>query len=312
MRILITGGAGFIGSTIAHCCEAAGHEVVVLDNLSTGSVANLPVSTTFIECDIRDSERLLKHFRGIDVVIHQAARVSVVDSILDPAGFWEVNVVGTRNILESARRSGVRRVILASTAAIYGPGNLDAAQEDDPPRPTSPYGYGKWLNELDAAYYGSHLGLETICLRYFNVYGPRQNPSSPYAGVVSIMSDRLKRNEPLTIFGTGQQTRDYVYVEDVARTVLHFSEQRQVVNEVVNVGTGEATSLLRLAATLGHVLDRDPTLIHAGPRPGDVLHSVANVTRLATRTGAVPATPLEVGLAKTLDWLSNRTGKVSP
>ncbi|MDB5095783.1 MAG: NAD-dependent dehydratase [Cyanobacteria bacterium RYN_339] len=311
MRILITGGAGFIGSTIAEQCVSAGHDVTVYDNLTTGNRANVPATAGFIEGDIRDSDRLLKAFKGIDVVVHQAARVSVPDSIADPVGFWDVNVVGTRCVLESARRCQVRRVVLASTAAIYGPGSLDAAREEDAPRPASPYADNKLLNELDAAYYGQHLGVETICTRYFNVYGPRQRPDSPYAGVVSIMSAKLRLNEPLTIFGTGQQTRDFVYVEDVARTVLGFCEIRNAVHDVINIGTGEPTSLLALVDTLGRILDREPRLVHAGPRPGDVLHSVANVTRLAARTGAVPATPLDWGLSRTLDWIGGSVGQIA-
>jgi UDP-glucose 4-epimerase len=311
MRILITGGAGFIGSTIANKCVAAGHDVTVYDNLSTGYRANVPAGAAFVEGDVRDSDRMLKAFKGHEVIVHQAARVSVPDSIKDPVGFWDANVIGTRCVLEVARLSGARRVVLASTAAIYGPGSLDAAREEDTPRPASPYAYNKWLNELDAAYYGQHLGLETICTRYFNVYGPRQRPDSPYAGVIAILSDRLRRNEPLTIFGTGQQTRDFVYVEDVARTVLHFCELRNAVHDVINVGTGEPTSLLALVATLGTLLDREPKLVHAGPRPGDVLHSVANVTRLAARTGAVPSTPLDFGLARTLEWIGGGLDRIA-
>jgi len=162
MRILVTGGAGFIGSTIAQQCVAAGHEVVVYDNLSTGSLANVPAEAELIEGDVRDGDRLLKVFKGFDVVAHQAARVSVPDSIADPAGFWDANVIGTRCVLEAARLSGVRRVVLASTAAIYGPGTLDAAREEDAPRPASPYAYNKWRNELEAAYCGQQLGLEFI------------------------------------------------------------------------------------------------------------------------------------------------------
>jgi UDP-glucose 4-epimerase len=301
--IVITGGAGFIGSAIARRLLAEGHAVRAFDNLETGLRENLPPGVDLIEGDIRDPEALDAAFAGADAVAHMAAMVSVALSVEHPDRCWDVNVVGTRNVLDAARRAGARRVVLASSAAVYGNEPTLPKHEAMTPAPASPYAYGKWLNEVDAGYHGLYLGLETVCLRYFNVFGPRQRPDSPYSGVISIAAERLLQGRPFTVFGTGEQTRDFVYVEDVAGAVAAALSLPGLRHEVINVGRGEQVSLLALLRLMGDALGREPEFRFGPPRAGDVLHSVCDPTRLAERLHLQAETPLSEGLARTLAWM---------
>lgn len=301
--MLITGGAGFIGSAIARRFLAAGDAVRILDNLETGQAANVPDGCELIVGDVRDAEATMRATTGCELVIHQAAMVSVPRSVAEPLLCQAINVEGTRHVLEAAAASGARRVVLASSAAVYGDGPEQPKHEGLTPAPASPYAYAKWLNELDAAYFSRYRGLETICTRYFNVFGPGQSPDSPYSGVISIAASKLIKGEPFTIFGTGEQTRDYVYLDDVVSAVVAAGTAPQLPGEVVNVGTGTRTSLLALLETMGRAIGKAPLLQFAPSRPGDVLHSVADVSRLRDGLGFRAETPLGVGLERTLAWI---------
>ncbi|MFN3430188.1 MAG: NAD-dependent epimerase/dehydratase family protein [Candidatus Sericytochromatia bacterium] len=303
MRILITGGAGFIGSTLARRLLADGHAVTAFDNLETGATENLPGSVRLIEGDIRDRDALDAAMAGHDAVAHLAAMVSVAVSVTEPARCWDVNVVGTRQVLDAARAAGIRRVALASSAAVYGNEPTLPKREDLPVAPASPYAYSKWHNEVDAGYYGGYLGLETVCLRFFNVYGPRQRPDSPYSGVISIAADRLLSGKPFTVNGTGEQTRDFVFSEDVAGALAAALTAPGVTHEVINVGRGERVSLLELLAVMGRAVGCEPELAFGPPRAGDVLHSVSDPGRLAERLGYRAGVSLETGLTRTIAWM---------
>ncbi|MNS49167.1 UDP-glucose 4-epimerase [compost metagenome] len=303
MKVLVTGGAGFIGSTLARRLVADGHTVRVLDNLETGSRDNLMAGIDLIEGDIRDPQAVAAAMAGMDAVAHLAAMVSVAVSVEEPRRCFDVNVVGTRHVLEAARESGVRRVALASSAAVYGNEPTLPKREDLAPAPASPYAYSKWHNEVDAGYYGAYLGLETVALRFFNVYGPRQRPDSPYSGVISIAADRLLTGQTFTVNGTGEQTRDFVYVEDVAGALVSALSAPGLTHEVVNVGRGERVSLLELLAVMGEAVGREPSLAFGPPRSGDVIHSVCDPARLADRLGYRARVPLAEGLARTIAWM---------
>jgi UDP-glucose 4-epimerase len=306
MKVLITGGAGFIGSTIARRFVRAGHEVVAFDNMETGDRTNLPAEVALVEGDVRDLAALTEAARGAEVIVHQAAMVSVARSVSEPALCWEVNVTGTQHALEAACRVGARRVLLASSAAVYGNAPGLPKREEMAPDWASPYAYSKWLNECDAGYYARYHGLETVCLRYFNVFGPRQRPDSPYSGVISIAAAKLLAGEPFTVNGTGEQSRDFVFSEDVAGAVLAGATAPGVSHAVLNVGRGERTSLLALLEAMGQAIGREPVLRFGPPRAGDVMHSQADVSRLAETLGFRARTPLVEGLARTLAWMRER------
>jgi UDP-glucose 4-epimerase len=233
--------------------------------------------------------------------------VSVALSVTEPKLCWEVNVEGTRNALAAAHNAGCKRLVLASSAAVYGNAPGLPKQEDMVATPASPYGYSKWQNEVDAAYYGNYMGLETACMRFFNVFGPRQRPDSPYSGVISIASRQLLNDATFTVFGTGEQTRDFVFVEDVAGAVVTAAMHPGVKADVFNVGRGERVSLLELVEALGKALGKTPKLAYAEPRAGDVLHSLADVTRLNQKLGYVARVPLAQGLAATGAWMREGT-----
>lgn len=303
MQVLITGGAGFIGSTIARRFLADGHRVRILDSLETGLLTNIPADAEFIEADIRDTDTLGKACQGVEVILHQAAMVSVVLSVAEPSLCFDVNVVGTQRVLQAAVAAGARRVVMASSSAVYGNNPVQPKREDSPLDPLSPYADSKLTNEVNARYYSAYHGLETVCFRYFNVFGPRQRPDSPYSGVISILARKLMQDETFTIFGTGEQTRDFVFAEDVAGAITAAATQPGIRHEVLNVGSGRPTSLLELVELAAAAIGRPPKLAFAEGRAGDVMHSQADVTGLAQRLGYTARTSLDVGLARTLDWM---------
>jgi UDP-glucose 4-epimerase len=303
MHVLVTGGAGFIGSTIARRFLAGGHTVRILDSLVTGLRQNVPSEAEFIEGDIRNPETLQTVCDGIDVVLHQAAMVSVVQSAADPAGCFDVNVVGTQRVLAAAVSAGAKRVVLASSSAVYGNRPVQPKREDSPLDPLSPYAESKLANEGDARYQSVFNGLETVCFRYFNVFGPNQRADSPYSGVISILVKALLERQTFTIFGTGEQTRDFVFVEDVAGAVYTAATRPGIRHEVLNVGRGQPVSLLELIELAAAITGETPRLAFATARPDDVKHSQADVTRLAERLGYRARTPVSVGLARTIGWM---------
>ncbi len=302
---LVTGGAGFIGSHIVAALLARGERVRVLDDFSTGRADNLPRQDDRLEVirgDVRDWETVRRAVQGVDRIFHQAAFVSVPLSLEDPFTCFEINLRGTVNVLEAALRAGVRNVVLASSAAVYGETETMPLHEDLPEAPLSPYAASKRADEVYAAQYNA-LGLRVAALRYFNVYGPRQRPDSPYAAVVPIFADRFRRGLPPVIYGDGGQTRDLVFVGDVARANLLAAAWDGQGPFVFNVCTGRQTSLLDLVAAFQRISGRALEPQFAPPRPGDIYHSVGRPDRARERLGFRAQTPLEEGLRAVWEWV---------
>lgn len=301
MHILITGGAGFIGSHLTERLLAEGHAVRILDNLSTGRRENLPshLRLEFVEGDIRTKDAMAV-VSGVDAIYHLAAVASVQASVDDPLGTHETNLVGTLNLLEAARRHGVRRLVYASSAAVYGNTAELPVSERAATRPLTPYAADKLAGEHYVDFYARTHGVAATAFRFFNIYGPRQDPSSPYSGVISIFVDRMRRNLPVTIFGDGQQTRDFVYVGDLAEFLGLVLSNKHAVGQVLNVGRGIECSLLELLGELEKLAGRGIERRHEPARAGDIRRSRAEVTRLRQVFGRLPHTPIGTGLAKLL------------
>jgi UDP-glucose 4-epimerase len=297
-NILVTGGAGFIGSHTVDALLACGDTVTVLDNFSSGKRTNLPEShrnLRVITGDIRDGNAVCDVIAGATHVLHLAAQISVQSSIADPIASCNHNVAGFLNILQAARAAGIRRVVYASSAAVYGVPRELPLTESSPAAPISPYGLEKLINDQYAALYRDLFGLSTLGLRYFNVYGPRQDAASPYSGVISKWSAALATGKPLRIFGDGGQTRDFVFVGDVAKAnVLALSSEAI---GVCNVGTGKSVTLLEFIDTLEHVVGRPAERRFEPGVPGDIRASAMSPQRLASLMGFTPSTPLHEGLA---------------
>jgi len=310
---LVTGGAGFIGSHVADALLAEGWSVTVLDNLSSGKRGQVPAAARFVEGDIRSPEAAaLVRDGGFDLVCHLAAQIDVRKSVADPRFDVDVNIGGTLNLVEAVRASGrPTRVLFASTGgAVYGdlvtPPNLETYAKN----PESPYGIAKFSVELYLAYYARVHGLDYIALRFANVYGPRQDPHGE-AGVVAIFCQRLLAGTPLTVFGDGAQTRDYVYVGDVARAhVLAASRPTipagAVDDRAFNLGTGVETSVTDLAQGLIAVSGRAVPMQHAPARPGEQQRSVVSIDKARAGLGWAPAVSLADGLRHTFDWFASR------
>jgi UDP-glucose 4-epimerase len=306
MNVLVTGGAGFIGSHLAERLLSAGDQVRILDNLSTGKRENLPrvSAIEFIEGDIRDAQVVNRCAEGMDAVVHLAAVASVQASIDDPVTTHQSNFDGTLNLLEAARRKGIKRFLYAGSAAVYGDTVEIPVSEEVTPKPLSPYAVDKLAGEYYLLYYFSKYKLATTAFRFFNVYGPRQDPSSPYSGVISIFVDRLFRKQPVTIFGDGRQTRDFVYVADLVDLLTTALRDTRGAGGVFNVGTGKSHSLLELLGHLEKLSGNKIEKRHEKARLGDIQHSCADVTRLRNTFGGAPATPFEHGLKKLLESLA--------
>jgi UDP-glucose 4-epimerase len=308
MKILVTGGAGFIGSHVADAYRSAGHEVVVVDNLLTGSMKNLPEGARFYLMDIQaaELEKLFASERP-EVVNHQAAQISVTVSSRNPQLDARINALGMLNVLENAARSGVRKIIFASSGgAIYGEADTLPTPESHPPRPLSPYGIHKLLGEHYLRYYRHQHGLEYTALRYANVYGPRQSPEGE-AGVVAIFIRQLLDGKAPTIHAYPDEpdgmSRDYVYVADVAQANLLALERGA--GEILNIGTGTATSTGALYRQIAGLLGRDTEPRRGGPRPGDLRRSCLDPARARQLLGWTPRTALSAGLAATVESLQS-------
>jgi UDP-glucose 4-epimerase len=306
MQVLVTGGAGFIGSHLTTALVRQGHQVRVLDNLSTGSLGNLTgVPVEFIEGDVADWEVVKTAVSHIDLIFHQAALVSAPQSIQEPARNHASNVTGTFNVFEAARLENVRRVVYASSAAVYG--NLPGLpkKETDPLALITPYAMAKRAAELMAATYTASYGMELVGLRYMNVFGPRQDPGSPYSGVLSIFCKNILANQPITIHGDGEQTRDFIYVEDVVKANLLAGWVDGRVLEktaVFNIGRGEQTSLNQITAWLSQLNGRPVQKQYVATRTGDIKHSVADTSLAAQKLGFAPNTSIRNGLLATMEW----------
>lgn len=281
MQYLVTGGAGFIGSHIVDQLVSDGHKVKILDNLTSGHLKNLSKviqSVEFIEGDIRDPEQCLRAAHDCDGIFHEAALVSVFDSIERPKDNHEINISGTLNVLEAARTAKVDRIVFASSAAIYGDEPTLPKTETMPAAPLSPYGTAKICAEYYLANYAEHFGLDCVALRYFNVYGPRQDPSSMYSGVVSKFIDCVNKKENPQIFGDGYQTRDFVYIDDVVQANVKAMYSRDIKGfKACNVGTGIETSLLMLISALNESAGTNLAAIFHPARVGDIRHSLADI-----------------------------------
>lgn len=295
---LVTGGAGFIGSHIAAALAARGDDVRVFDNFSTGKHSNLAQvpQAEIVEGDLRDRAAVARAVNGMNYVLHLAAMVSVPQSMSDPVSTDAVNVTGTLHVLEAARQAGVRRVVLASSCAVYGDNDELPLKEISQTRPLSPYAASKLTGEILCQTYYRAYGLPTVCLRYFNIYGPRQDPNSEYAAVIPKFAQRLKAGQPPTVFGDGTQTRDFVHVSDVVRANLLACERDGAIGQVLNVASGRGTSLLDLISTLNDLLGASIGPEFAPARSGDIRHSRGDGALIATTLGFRPEMSLVDGL----------------
>ncbi len=306
---IVTGGAGFIGSHVVDHLLTTGHRVVVLDNFSTGKRANLAhhapdAPLHVIPADVADGifaplAAITREHGEVDRIVHLAAQVAVMTSIQNPVNDMRVNYGGTLHVLEYARAAGVKKVVMASSAAVYGDVAELPVREEAECHPVSPYGMNKLASEHALHYYAHVHGVPTAALRFFNEYGPRQDPSSPYSGVISIFTDRVRAGRALTIFGDGLQTRDFVYVGDVVRAIAS-ALAHPAPHLLANVGTGNEITVLELARTIVELVGTRVPIEHAAARAGEILKSRARVDRLRDVLGVVAKTPLADGLRATL------------
>lgn len=305
--VLVTGGAGFIGSHLTDALLANGYSVRVLDDLSTGKRHNLPMDNPrieFIEGDVADAALVARAAKGCQAVVHLAAVASVQASVDDPVRTHQSNFIGTLNVCEAMRLAGIKRVVFASSAAIYGnngEGEGEAIGEDTPKAPLTPYASDKLASEFYLDFYRRQHGLEPVIFRFFNIFGPRQDPSSPYSGVISIFSERAQKGLPISVFGDGEQTRDFFFVSDLVKLLMQGLEFPTVKGGAFNVGLNKATSLNQILATLSEVLGGLPEVTYQPARSGDIRHSRANNTRLLGSFKMSEPTPLDVGLARLLE-----------
>ena len=297
-RVLVTGGAGFIGSHIARAWIDRGARVVVLDNFRTGHRRNLDgIGCEFVEGSVEDRDLVRGLVARADVVHHLAALVSVPESMSEPYLTQAINVNGTLNILEAARLNPAARVVFSTTSAVYGEAQRPIHREDNLPEPVSPYAISKLTGEYYMALYRAAFGVQTVALRYFNVYGPRQDPKSPYAAAVAIFAERARGNQPITIYGDGGQSRDFVFVEDVVRANLLAAETG---DGIYNVATGSEITVNELAQRIVAITGSSSSIAHAPERPGDVRNSCGDATRLRS-LGWAPQVELEDGLRRTIE-----------
>ena len=308
-RWLVTGGAGFIGSHLAHALLERGEWVRIADDLSTGKPANLAVLDGRAEVltgDLADSAVAREAVAGIDIVLHQAAIPSVPRSVADPLTSHRANVDATVSVLVAAKDAGVRRVVYAASSSAYGDTPALPKREDMPPNPLSPYALQKLVGEQYLQMFTRLYGLDTVSIRYFNVFGPRQDPSSPYSGVIALFATRLLSGQPPVITGDGEQTRDFTYVDNIVDGVLRAAIAPDVSGRVINVATGRQISINQLAQALQRLLGSDFMPVHAEARTGDVRDSLADITLARQLLGYEPQVSFEEGLRRTVAWY--RTG----
>jgi len=304
-RCLVTGGAGFIGSHLVETLVQQGHAVRVLDNFETGNRANLSEwqnDIEIVEGSIEDSDIVRKSVDGMEWIFHQAALVSVPLSIENPAGTHAVNSTGTLNLLNACRNAGVRRVVCASSCAVYGDAPELPKREDMLPSPQSPYAVTKLMLEHYCNIFFHLYGLETVSLRYFNIFGQRQNPLAQYAAVIPIFVRNMLQNKPCTIYGDGEQTRDFVFVRDCVQANLLAAKSAHAPGNVYNIGSGSQLSVNQLFRLLQKLIGSDLPPVYETVRKGEVLHSCSDVSRAAAQLNFRPTFTLEEGLKLTVDW----------
>jgi len=311
LKYLVTGGAGFIGSHITRKLLEQGSSVCVLDNFSTGKRENIEELTRqfsgnqleVLEGDVRDASRLKEALHGVEVIFHEAAFVSVPQSMDEPQECFNVNITGTSLLLDAARRADVKRAVVASSAAVYGESDALPLIEETPLQPLSPYAVSKRVDEMYAELFTNSFDFEVVALRYFNVYGPRQRPDSMYAAAVPIFARRLLDGKPVTIFGDGGQTRDLINVHDVVRANLTASEHPDAAGKIFNVCTGVETRLLDLLEVLHDLFPNAPQPEFAPPRAGDIYRSAGSPKKAMDIMGFRAQVPLADGLKETVDWM---------
>ncbi|MBX9790694.1 MAG: SDR family oxidoreductase [Pirellulales bacterium] len=304
-NVLVTGGAGFIGSHLVHALVQRGDRIRVLDNLSTGKRRNLAAvadSIEFIEGDLVDAHAVARAVSGVELVFHEAALASVPRSVELPLDTHAACVTGTLTLLDAARRAGVRRLVYAASSSAYGNQPFASKRESDLPDPLSPYGAAKLAAEHYCHAFTATYGFETVALRYFNVFGARQDADSPYSAVIPLFVTALLTGRRPTIYGDGGQSRDFTFVADVVRGNLLAADAADVAGRVINVATGRSATLLQLLDTLGRLLDLSVEPIFAPPRLGDVRESLADITLARQYLKYEPRFTLDEGLAQSLDY----------
>lgn len=305
MHYLVTGGAGFIGSNTVDELVRRGHNVVVLDDLSSGKAENLAGvkgKIQFLQHSITDLDRLHEACRGVDYVMHLGARTSVPRSVIDPLETNRVNVDGTLNVLVAARDAKVKRVVFAGSSSVYGETPTLPKRESMTPAPISPYGVSKLAGEVYGQVFQRAYGLEFVSLRYFNVFGPRQDPGSPYSGVLSLFSAAVLDGTQPTVYGDGEQSRDFTYVGNVVEANLLACEARQAAGLIINIGTGTRCTLNQTLALLEKIAGRPAKAKYVPPREGDIRDSEADITRARDVLGYNPRVGFEEGLQRTWEW----------
>jgi nucleoside-diphosphate-sugar epimerase len=311
-RYIVTGGAGFIGSHIAEALAGQDHEVVVIDDLSTGHEHNLAGfrdRITFVRGSVTDLDLLQRHFAGADVVFHQAALASVPRSVADPLASNEANITGTLKVFLAARETGVRRVVYAASSSAYGDSEVLPKHEDMAARPLSPYAVTKYVDELYGAVFTGIYELPTIGLRYFNVFGPRQDPASQYAAVIPLFITRFLAGEAPTIHGDGGQSRDFTYIDNVVQANLQAAAAGPHADGLVyNIACGASVTVTDLCLQIRDLIGCAIEPVYGPPRIGDVRHSLAAVERAQRNLGFAPAIDLGEGLRRTVDWYRRQHG----
>lgn len=305
---VVTGGGGFIGSHIVEELVSRRETVKVIDNFSTGKRENLAAfnnNAEIIEADIAEARNLADIFRGADYVIHQAAIPSVPKSIIDPGKSHHANVNGTLNVLLASRDAGVKRVVYASSSSVYGDSPTLPKQEAMMPKPLSPYGAQKLFAEMYCQVFTRAYGLETVSLRYFNVFGPRQDATSQYSGVLALFIPAVLQGRRPTIYGDGLQSRDFTYVKNVVQANLLACTAPGVGGEVFNVACGDRITVNSMLQQINKILHKDIAPVYADPRSGDIKHSQADIARAKAQLGYEPRIPFEEGLRHTIDWYAN-------
>ena len=305
MRFLVTGGAGFIGSNLVKRLLEKGYSIRVLDNFATGLRENLTdfiKDIELIEGDIRDFWTVVKATKGIDYIIHQAALPSIPRSIDNPLTTTEVNINGTLNILEAARFNSVQRIIYASSSSVYGDSPQMPKKEDMKPMPKSPYAITKLAGEEYCMSFYNLYGLETVALRYFNVFGPRQNPTSQYSGVIPKFINMLKNKQNPTIFGNGKSSRDFTYIDNVVDATILAVEKEAAVGNIINIACNKAYTLNDLVEKLNKIMDIKIPPIYRPEKLGDIKHSLADISKAKNMLGYKPRIDFEEGLKRTIDW----------
>ncbi|MFP4458367.1 MAG: NAD-dependent epimerase/dehydratase family protein [Candidatus Zixiibacteriota bacterium] len=304
-NFLITGGCGFIGSNIAHHLIRLGHNVRIIDNLTTGRLQNIKSileAIDFIEGDIRDMSVIRKSVSDVDFVFHTAALASVPESIKNPMKCLDINEKGTLNLLEGCSLEDIKRIIFSSSAAVYGDlPDLPKTEESDL-KPLSPYAVSKIAGEYYCKCYYHNFGLESVILRYFNVFGPRQLPNSDYAAVIPKFIDRVKQKKPLTVHGDGKQTRDFIFIEDIVKANMTACFSEGIAGQIFNIASGESIELLKL---IDYIREPDTRIFFEKPREGDIKYSSADITKAKKHLGFEPNISLDRAISITKDYFYN-------